>query len=1149
MAWTPAQERAINARNCDMLVAAGAGSGKTAVLVQRIISLVQEGADIERMLIVTFTRAAASEMSDRLAKEFGKHEDDPRMLRQALACAHAHIQTLHSFCEEICRAEFQTADVDPGFRVADQSEAEQLASRALDDALQLFYGELDEDARQLDALRGQERLREFARETYRFMGAMEDGEGWLDALCDDSRFQAARDYLQSRVVSICRESRRLMEDTRAFAERDSSAYIYAEALKRDLAIWPDGGDAEAVRNFALPRLSGARGEKGAASTNSSTWVKARRKQAGELIKRAQQYIDMLRQETPQDVEYLRAVTRGLAKLVRLYAREYTRRKRERGVIDFNDMEHCALRALSDPGIAQNVRDRFDYVFVDEYQDISPVQERLLDTVSKPRARFMVGDVKQSIYRFRQAEPALFTHKYDTYPTEEGGAELRIDLNRNFRSRANVLNYINGIFSRVMSRELYEIEYDEDAALYPGFTPRDDDPPVEMHLMEKGDAGDAEADDADDGDEDEDALSAADDASERLISQLVRENLGKQFYDGKDNCVRAVRPRDIVILSRSIKAVGPKLLAALLDEGVPAISDMTGAHLDAMEVRQALALMRVLDNRLRDVDLLTVMHSPMFGFTSAELAELRAHCREGAYLDAVERCAAEADELPPSPLKDAAQKARRMLAQLDAWQRDACFMPLSELIWLLLDDTGYYTYAGALPDGGSRQKNLRLLCQRAAQYESTQHGGLHGFLSYVENLRATGNDVAAAAELGEADDAVRIMTVHKSKGLEFPIVIGIGLEKRIKRGAQGELLLSREFGPGLYLIDEERSTRRQSIAREAADTEQSQRDLAEELRVLYVMLTRAREKLILTGCVKGVPDALERWEFGPVASPGRLLDFVMPATCEMRRTGEALVSITAHPAHNHGIINPVTSFDRALSKIRDAAPDPELTRRMAWKYPYASEVLAPLKLTASALERTVEGPAVMPEYRTRPDFMAAREGLTATERGIAAHSVLQWLELDAIRAAAGEHLLAEITRQLDALRERGTLSDAQRRGVNARYIERFFASEMGRRLLASPEVHREWPFVLRMDAAEALPEGGAPYGRILVQGIIDCCFIENGEWVLLDYKTDRSEEFGELRARYAGQLRLYSRALERITHRRVAARGIYLLRSGEFLPIE
>lgn len=1150
MAWTQEQQLAMDARGSDILVAAAAGSGKTAVLVERIFNLVCEGADIERMLIVTFTNAVAAEMRERLATRFDKMVDDPRMRAQAQACRRAHIQTLHSFCRDVCRSYFQAADVDPGFRIIDQQEAQLIAQHALEDALLNEYEHIDSDLEALNALRGPDELRGMVLTLNRFLDSRADRDEWLQSQLQPDAYDRQRNIIHSAIIDRMARAKATLHAALDIARNDPDAGIYEQALEKDIECWPDGSDLNALIMFEAPRFSAAKGTpRGSSSAPICELIKQIRKRAKDSTASVGKLATLLLEDATIECEYLSHAIRALIRLEQAFVKEYTYRKRERSALDFSDLEHCALRALNNESVVVSIASMFDYVFVDEYQDISNVQETILNKVSPPRSRFMVGDVKQSIYRFRQADPSIFINKYDSFDTMQGSSTLRIDLNRNFRSRANVLDFVNGVFSRTMNREQYEIEYDDAAALKPGLTVQPDDPAVEIHLLGDEECTADEFTDMPSENDDVEELSR-EESEAHVAAKIIKELIGSQMHDQKTRQIRSVQARDIAVLSRSVQTLAPKALDVLLGEGIPAYADAGGGYFDTYEVRQLLELMRIIDNRLRDYDLLGVLHSPMFGFTAEDLAEIRAYTSNGSFSDALEAYSND-DDAPNKPERKPSllSRVRDFTLRLNEWQKDSLVMTLSDLAWMLLDETGYYVYVGALPGGTERQANLRLLCSRAASYEDSQFGGLHGFLQYVDQLKRAGQDMTTAATLGEGDDVVRIMSVHKSKGLEFPIVIGLNLGVSFRNADVGDMLLNGYAGLGMYRMDENMSARYNTTARQAVALRNESEQLSEELRILYVLLTRARDRLILIGSDKRLWASNMMWHYNVVAMPNRMLDWIMPAAYNMMENNTTKVKYFCHPLRKQLKAKADETLSDKLSELKHIDVDPAIYNRLTWQYPYQYAVLAPLKLTASNLEHNVEGPAVLPECLERPMFLSQQD-MNAREKGIATHTVMQWIELKRLHTLHDIALKAEIRRQLDELTTRGTLTQAQRQGVRDNMITRYFESSIGQRMLASVRVEREWPFVLRMDAREVLTDREAAVSganeRILVQGVIDCCFLEDGQWVLVDYKTDREDDPELLRDRYISQLSLYARALFEITRLPVKQKGLFLLRKGKFL---
>ncbi|MEA5064794.1 MAG: UvrD-helicase domain-containing protein, partial [Eubacteriales bacterium] len=774
----------------------------------------------------------------------------------------------------------------------------------------------------------------------------------------------------------------------------------------------------------------------------------------------------------------------------------------------------ALRALGDPGVGEAIRARFSHVFVDEYQDVSDLQEALIVKVAREGNLFMVGDVKQSIYRFRQAEPTLFIEKYHRYGKGAGGR--LIALSHNFRSRPGILALVNRIFERAMSGPDAETPYDDAARLRPGAAFADAEPPIELHLIAPDSKEDSERAE----------LSKAE-REGALVAARIRALLLETLPAG--DARRPVRPRDIAVIARTRSALAA-CERMLREAGIPAYADVDGGYFDALEVRIMLSLLELIENRRRDYPLLAVLRSPIGGLTSTELAQVRAARPEGSFRDAMIEYLPRGDET--------AAKLRALEEDLDRWRALSRALPLGEFVDLLLRETGFYASAGAMPGGAARQGNLDLLCAYASDFEAAQGGGLTGFLSYVAEVAATGGDLSAAHALGAGDDVVRLMTAHKSKGLEFPIVLAIQLGRSLSaRQNAGELKTHRQLGAGLYHHDPTLATRRETIARRAIRLAGEREALEEETRILYVLLTRAQHRLILVGSQDALGAARRRWEAArraPIA-PQSFLDMIVPALPEMGEAPE--IQVTWHegvrpegPARAHEAESPPTP-----AEVRSAID------ALSWRYPHEGEAFLPVKLTVSGLSRSLEGAHEAPPMVRRPRFLSG-EHATALERGTLIHAAMSALDLRALAARQGALLRAELTGQLKALEKRGVLREA----VDPEPIARFFGRELGRRLLAAETVRREWPFNLRMAAREALLVDSD--AELMVQGVVDCCFLEDGAWVLLDYKTDRLDDEDAMSKRYGAQLTLYRRALERITGIPVKEVLLCLLGAGRELPV-
>ena len=1189
--WTEEQTAAIEARGENLLLAAAAGSGKTTVMVERILSLIAEGVSVDEMLIVTFTRASAADMRAKLTERLSALADggDAHCREQLARLESASISTIHAFCTALLRTHFEAAGVDPAFRILDDAENAVCEDAAVDEALEVAYARMDENLARLDFGRGPKKVRELAVELYHGVADRPDPEAWMA-----QAEQMARGDGAAWLAELTRAARQQLRQAVAYSEsgvrlalQPDGTPAYADALNADIealeALIPLEYDdlREALSSFKQVTPRTPRKQKGVEWPDAvlalREQVKAVRDSAKKCVESAAK---LLRYEREQAVSDMRAdadCMAALFDLVRDIARRHGARKAEKSALTFSDLEHMALALLRQDEVASAVRARYRYVFVDEYQDTSDVQEELVSRIARPDNRFMVGDVKQSIYRFRQAEPALFLRCYRRYGAGDGGR--LIALTRNFRSRPAILELTNRVFERAMNGGDAEIEYDALSRLNPGAQFEGEDPPVELILLAKRglDGGADVADEPEEADE---------------LAELTHVEREATVVAGRIRRLMAERPelhyRDIAVLTRAGRTVIPAMLTALLDAGIPAYAEGSAGYFDAMEVQVFLAYLTLVENHRRDEAMIAVLRSPMQRISSPELALIRAEAREGAFCDAVAAYAEHDNDL-----------GHRLAAFLRDLENDRVLsrsMPLPRLFSEIWRRTGFADALLALPGGKQRKANLDRLSARAAQYEANQSGGLTGFLRYAERMRARGDDEVAHT-VGEADDVVRLMTVHKSKGLEFPVVFGVGLGKRFRVERSGDgLLAHRELGLGMAHVDPALSTRRETIAHLAIARRRQAEDRAEELRILYVLLTRAKEQLILIGGVDSAPRKMNLWRIA-VDEPsvyGCALDVILPALLAAPggeeavspmgpqvgcvRLGDAEVRVRWLEEEKIQPVEPAeqarrSSVARSLLEAADGVYRPQvrdeaLLEAMSWRYPREMDVKKPIKLTASGLLRELEGPDVVPELAPRPLFMT-EEGMTGAEKGSAVHAAMQNLDYGRLREAApvrlsllggavpedGRAALAslrrELTRQLDEMRARGVLTEKQREAVPEAMLARFFAGETGRRILAAEVLHREWPFNLRMEAEDALAEserGDYAGTMILVQGTIDLCFIEDGQWVLVDYKTDRSTDIEELKAHYRRQLALYATALLRITGIPVKQRLLCLLRRGMVLEL-
>ncbi|NLW17027.1 MAG: helicase-exonuclease AddAB subunit AddA [Firmicutes bacterium] len=1201
--WTPQQWQAITTRGTNLLVAAGAGAGKTAVLVERIIRRITDPRapiNVDQLLVVTFTNAAAAEMRERiggaLTEAVANNPEDERLARQLALLGRASIATLHSFCLDLLRQYFYRVGLDPAFRVADATEAELLRIDVLEQLLEEKYQTEDETFLHLvDAYGGSHddgRLQEIILQLDKLASSQPDPEAWLEQLPqilqDKEVFQDWLGQLGRLVKEELLAARNALRSALAIASQPDGPEQYIDCLQQELLqveyvldSVPDYAWDELrqqVRTIAFARLPSKRG--------GDKVLREQAKQAREEAKKCLQKLEgiLLAQSEAELVDGLAAVVPAMELLCQLvchFRHRFAQAKQQKGLVDFNDLEHLALRILREGG-AVEVRQRYAEILVDEYQDINGVQEAILQLVADPEGKsnqlFMVGDVKQSIYRFRLADPTLFLHKYKTYG-EQPQLGRRIDLAHNFRSRPSVLAAVNFLFRQLMTETVGELAYDTSAELVAGANYPEAEgtltPQVEVMLLERS-TGAASTDD----EEDPLAELYATSREARCVAQAIRRLVEEERPRVWDKQLQAYRPlayRDIVILLRVTQGRANTYLEQLRQLEVPAYAELGSGYFQATEVQTMLSLLQIIDNPRQDIPLAAVLRSPLVGLSGAELAQIRLARPQESFYEAVLEASSQRDRL--------GEKLRQFLADLDRWREEARRKNLSELIWQIYRDTGYFRQVGAMPGGAQRQANLRALHDRARQYEQTSFRGLFRFLRFIERLQAEEGDLGTAPALGENDDVVRIMSVHKSKGLEFPVVFVGGMGNQFNlRDLQRDLLVHKELGLGPMAVDLENRVKYPTLPRLLIEQRLLLESLSEELRVLYVALTRAREKLYLVGAVRNRDRTIEKWletAALPRNSQGalpdhalvqarRFLDWVGPALVGHPDVASSL-GVESHPRCQKDpsrwrlhLIAPADLTDSASSEPESpelaslaryqALPDKgwsqAVAERLSWEYPYAHLQGKHIKVTVSELKRRfethVEEAAPIRWQRPpslRPAFLQQQAGPTPTELGTAIHLLLQHVDLQqAPTLAYLEQLQANMVAN-------ELLSPEMAAHIDLDLVIGFLESELGHRLRQADQVWRELPFSLRLPASELYgPE--AAEEQVFVQGIVDSVMREGEQAVLIDFKSDQvtKDTIDKVAAAYRVQMEFYGRAITTLLGLPVKERYLYFLRLGQAVRI-
>ena len=1187
MEFTEDQIRAVDARGADLLVAAAAGSGKTAVLTERIARLVTDPykpVDIDRLLVVTFTEAAAAEMRERIAGKLERaFEADPgneRLARQIMLLPAANISTIHAFCRKVMKQFFYRTDLDPEFRVGDETELQLLKYQVLDDIFEEEY-----------SIEGNTPFTDLAES---YGGGKTSDEGLAELIL--SLFEFAEnspypEYALRKYADMYSEADYGLDASvwagvmRSEIKRELDGALSAVRRCIDLSVQPMGPAKyldtlrddesqvlrllsamdkpladiyESLRDIAFGRIYAYRSKDSANVSDAlKNTVKGIRdsEYKERLQKLKSDYFFKHPDDMLRDVKRLRGPIKTLADITQKFMRLFAEAKRERGIVDFHDMEHYCIEILyeGDPerpvytDAARELSAKFAEVMIDEYQDSNAVQELILTAVS--RTRFMVGDVKQSIYKFRRANPYLFIDKYERYGGA-GESGVLVDLSMNFRSRGEVLNAVNYFFKRIMTRAVGETAYDSRAALYPGAEFPDGAWPgvyaAEFDLIEY-----IKQEDGDDTNADEllaDISKASAEAGvigRRILSFLNPDN-PLMVADVVTKTLRPCKKSDIVVLLRSVGTVGRVVADELKSLDIDATAGNTAGFFESVEIMAALSFLHIIDNPRQDIYLITVLHCPVYGVTPDELLEIR-------YID-TDITFFECTELSDNP------KVKIFMEDLRRWRARAVYTPVSDLLSQVIEETGYYNIAGSMPGGAMRQANLRELLDRAAEYEATSFKGLFHFIRYMDRLRKSGADIRADEPAdASGGDQVRIMTIHRSKGLEFPVVFVSMLGRRFNRADEREdVIFHDKMGIGAVYVDLEKRTKTETLPRFAIAKRIRLESLSEELRVLYVAMTRAKEKLILTGCVDRLEKRLERWAYAAGSSGNTLPEYYLASCADFLDFLGPCLSEGLSARRDVFYTNEGASFDikvftspsraafkregdrqarlrvEALADLRAglnySGRETEIAEALWWAYPYGADQGLPSKVSISEVKRSyykeMTG-AAADTRRARPVFDTPaflRAGAeVGVYRGTAIHTVMEHLDLDRHTDPAAVRGL------IDSLVAANILPAGAEGLIPAEKIARFTHSDLARRMRESPDVRRETPFVLGLPAKDIYHDSGSDE-TILVHGIIDCWLVDRGKIVLVDYKSDAVPPGGipSLIDEYRVQMSVYAKAVEQIT---------------------
>lgn len=1211
MPWSIQQQRAIDTYNKNILVAAAAGSGKTSVLVERVIQrIVKKTCDINQILVVTFTNAAAAEMRERIAHAITEQLPPKDKERQLVLLNAASISTLHAFCQNLIRQYFHQLGLDPKFRLANPQEIDLLKLDVLENLFEKNYDNPEnEDFLAFTDTYGNEKgddsTYDIILKLYEYSRSQPFPEQWLRELplyfqigdINEIENTPWMKIIQTTVFDELQIALKNSQKMYNLAQELENAY-YTDFIASDISAINDfinytqnswGDLAEAIDNFKFPTM---RAPKGTEPDLKERFSKMRDETKKTIKNIKETYLIHSLEDTFGDLPKLFKQADTLCKVTLQFAEEFANAKLERAIVDFSDLEHFTLKLLiqenstidnmQPTSIAKALQEKYVEIMVDEYQDTNGVQEAILKMIAskiQPNL-FFVGDVKQSIYKFRLAEPELFLDKYQKYPLDEECE--RIDLAQNFRSRREILDGINFIFSQIMTPKAGELSYGKEEALYCGFDYPEGDfrtlkSPIEISILDKQQKITFTNADNDINEDNPQGFMA----EAKYIVQRLRELKEESPYvfDKHSKTYRPLRYKDIVILLRSVQDKAKILAEALREANIPVYANIDSGYFQETEVRTMLALLQIIDNPQQDIPLTAILYSPICNFDISDLANIRLKNPHGNMFNALQTI--NDDENAQGELKE---KIHKFICNLNKWRDYARCHSVPELIWLLFNETGYYDYVGGLPEGSIRQANLRALYDRARNYEQTSFRGLFRFLRFIHKMQHMGNDLSVARSLSESEDVVRIMSIHKSKGLEFPVVFLADTGKQFNlRDTQENVLFHKKLGLGLYVNDIKNNIRYHNLSRQAIVQQIINEYKAEEMRVLYVAMTRAREKLIITGSVRNLPkfaqNACSQAQTRDITLPDYFisqaksyLDWLAFSLIRhrdglpLRQLGdnESAVLLSDPSDWKINFISEIDILDEEFTltdssdifakiqqnqPLEDTASKEMVKNILDWTYPFADSLEIPTKLSVTEIKEKFASDFNSDEMATniftntpykRPQFLQEKTAMTSLEYGSLMHTIMQHLDFAKASTDAG------ILEQLQILGDKEIIDKSFIKKVYRKNIKDFVNSPIGLRIKNAKKLYRELAFNRMIPASEYYKHAHDDE-MIFLQGVVDLLIEEDDGFILLDYKTDHCSE-DEALEKYKVQIKLYTTAIEKIMHKAVKEKYLYLFHKASLIKI-
>jgi ATP-dependent helicase/nuclease subunit A len=1187
--WTEEQSQAIHEKGSNILVAAAAGSGKTAVLVERIINkIIEEEIDIDKLLVVTFTNAAASEMRERILNAiYKKIEEEPtnlRLQKQITLLNKSNICTIHSFCLDVIRNNFYEINISPNFRIGDTAEIELLKEEVLDELFEDLYLKEDEGFLKLleiyTSYKDDEPLKDIVKSIYNFIQSAPFPEKWLaekvklfDIDIENTDFAETvwgkiilnnyKECIEENILGLKKIKKELEAENELekFSQAIRLDIENLESLLVNLNSWDKS--YELAKTFSFVRWPSSK------KINSETpaFVKEKRDMINAKFKKLKDSIFIYTSaEVLSDLKNMYEVLKLLQAIILKFNENYKKAKLERNIIDFNDIEHLALKILikDEDGkyvpseIAKKYQDKFEEIAIDEYQDSNMVQEYILTSISKGNNIFMVGDVKQSIYKFRQAMPELFLNKYKTYKLKKEKTEaddLKIQLFKNFRSRKNILDTTNIIFQEIMSKDLGDVDYNEDEYLNlganyeePQLENIDFAGKTEINIINLEDTTKDSQEDEEDNVKTERIENSILEA--RYVAQKINELINSNYYvlDKKEG-YRKVTYKDIVVLLRSTTELSPIYEKEISDLGMPVYSETSTEYLNSVEIQLIMSCLKIIDNPMQDIPLVTVMRSMIGGFTDNDLIEIRLADKYENFYESIVKARIQVNE-------ELRNKIDSFLELINQWREASEFLALDELIWKIYMDTGYYNYVGLMQNGKLRQANLKMLFERAKQYESATFKGVFNFINFIDKLKLRNNDLGAAKIIGENENVIRIMSIHKSKGLEFPVVFLSSTGKNFNlKDLREKILIHQEIGFGPNYENSELKIEYPTLAKEAIKMVSKRESISEEMRVLYVALTRAKEKLIITGIEKDLQKSIESKEkelqiyesednskINPkiLESYKSYLDWIELVYLKNKIKNSDIFefNVVSKTEILNQTVESETERKDVLKDIANKKVSKENMEKikniLEWEYKYKDSTEMPSELSVSKIkELSKDTEEKIGITLKKPNFLIEKTELTPAEKGTIMHLCLQKLNYKE------EYNLEKLKNMVNNLVNKEIILPKEAESVNYNKILAFLSSNIWKEMQTAKVVEQEKAFYLNLKANEIYQNDAED--EILVQGIIDLYYITNNdELVLVDYKTDYVENNNEqsLEDKYNIQLEIYKKALEESLNRKVDKVYIY-----------